>query len=52
VSCDVLYAAAAVGCVTCAALAAGMTMGLLSLDIMKMRIKMAVGTDSEKVCKS
>jgi metal transporter CNNM len=35
-------------CVCCAALAAGMTIGLLSLDSLKLKIKLAVGTDAEK----
>lgn len=49
ISCDIVYSAAALSCVVCAALAAGMTMGLLSLDVMKLRIKMVVGNDAEKV---
>ena len=36
-------------CVTCAALAAGLTMGLLSLDVLKLKIKASVGTDEEKL---
>lgn len=35
-------------CVLCAGLAAGLTMGLLSLDITKLEIKCRVGTEEEK----
>jgi metal transporter CNNM len=35
-------------CVMCAGLAAGLTMGLLSLDVTKLEIKCRVGTDEEK----
>lgn len=45
---DIVYLFSAVGCVICAALAAGMTMGLLSLDSLKLRIKLATGTEKEK----
>eukprot|EP01038_Epipyxis_sp_PR26KG_P006396 gene6396-8807_t len=45
---DFVYAACALGCVTCAALAAGMTIGMLSLDSLKLRIKLDVGTEQEK----
>eukprot|EP01035_Chromulina_nebulosa_P023234 gene23234-30116_t len=46
---DFIYLACAIGCVICAALAAGMTMGLLSLDSLKLRVKLLVGTESEKI---
>jgi metal transporter CNNM len=39
---------AAAACVCCAAMAAGMTIGLLSLDSMKLKIKLSVGTPEEK----
>ncbi len=45
---DFIYAGMAIFCVVCAALAAGMTMGLLSLDSLKLRIKLIVGTPAEK----
>ena len=48
IECDVVYGIGALFCVTCAALAAGMTMGLLSLDQLKLKIKLAVGTTQEK----
>ena len=48
IECDVVYGLGALFCVTCAALAAGMTMGLLSLDQLKLKIKIAVGTMQEK----
>lgn len=35
-------------CVVCAGLAAGLTVGLLSLDITKLEIKMMIGTEKEK----
>jgi metal transporter CNNM len=35
-------------CVMCAGLAAGLTMGLLSLDVTKLEIKCRVGTEEEK----
>lgn len=44
---DVIYLFCALGCVVCAALAAGMTMGLLSLDSLKLRIKLRTGTPLE-----
>lgn len=43
-----IYILLSIGCVTCAALAAGMTVGLLSLDSLKLQIKLQVGTDAEK----
>lgn len=49
IECDVVNGISALFCVICAAMAAGMTMGLLSLDIMKLRIKLVVGTDDEKM---
>ena len=48
IECDTLYGLAVLFCVCCAALAAGMTMGLLSLDQLKLKIKIAVGTIQEK----
>ena len=45
---DYIYLSSAIICVFCAALAAGMTMGLLSLDHLKLRIKCSVGTAEEK----
>uniref|UniRef100_A0A7S1B8K4 CNNM transmembrane domain-containing protein n=2 Tax=Corethron hystrix TaxID=216773 RepID=A0A7S1B8K4_9STRA len=36
-------------CVLCAALAAGLTMGMLSLDPLTLRIKIRSGTDAERV---
>jgi len=45
---DILCAGLAFICVTCAALAAGMTIGLLSLDSLKLKIKLQVGTEMEK----
>jgi metal transporter CNNM len=42
------YLFAALGCVCCAAMAAGMTIGLLSLDSLKLRIKQSVGSPEEK----
>lgn len=44
-----IYILCSVGCVTCAALAAGMTVGLLSLDSLKLKIKIEVGTPSERI---
>ena len=45
---DVVFLCAALFCVCCAALAAGMTIGLLSLDSMKLKIKLSVGTPAEQ----
>jgi hypothetical protein len=36
-------------CVCCGALAAGLTVGLLSLDALKLKIRLVTGTKSEKV---
>jgi metal transporter CNNM len=35
-------------CVLCAAIAAGMTVGLLSLDVLKLKIKRLTGTEKER----
>ena len=48
IECEIVYGLCAICCVVCAATAAGCTMGLMSLDIMKLRIKLAVGTAEEK----
>ncbi len=48
IECETVYGLAVLFCVCCAALAAGMTMGLLSLDQLKLKIKLAVGTTQEK----
>lgn len=45
---DLVYSLCALACVTCGALAAGMTVGLLSLDTLKLQIKLEVGTPEEK----
>ncbi len=45
---DIIYSLCSVLCVICGALAAGMTVGMLSLDKMKLLIKQEVGTDAEK----
>jgi metal transporter CNNM len=45
---EVVFLGCVVLCVCCAALAAGMTIGLLSLDTMKLKIKLSVGTPEEK----
>ena len=42
------YLAASLMCVTSIALAAGMTLGYLSLDVMKLKIKLELGTEDEK----
>ena len=36
-------------CVCCGALAAGLTVGLLSLDALKLKIRLVTGTKKEKV---
>jgi len=46
---DLIYAGCALICVVCAASAAGMTMGLLSIDTLKLKIKLQVGTEQERV---
>lgn len=46
---DVYNAMMAVLCVVCAGLAAGLTMGLLSLDVTKLEIKTMTGSPKEKV---
>jgi hypothetical protein len=45
---DVYNGIMVVICVTCAGLAAGLTVGLLSLDLTKLEIKLMIGTDEEK----
>jgi len=45
---DWFYLSAAMGCVTSAALAAGLTMGLLSLDTLKLKIKTMTGSEEEQ----
>lgn len=45
---DWLNLGAALGCVSCAALAAGLTMGLLSLDKLKLKIKTMTGNEEER----
>jgi metal transporter CNNM len=45
---QIVFLGCALLCVCCAALAAGMTIGLLSLDTMKLKIKLSVGTPEEK----
>ena len=37
-------------CIICAALAAGLTMGVVSLDPLDLRVKMRTGTKSEQAC--
>lgn len=49
---DVYNAMMAFVCVGCAGLAAGLTMGLLSLDETKLEIKTMTGTEDEKVAAS
>jgi hypothetical protein len=39
----------AIFCVCCGALAAGLTVGLLSLDALKLKIRLVTGTKAEKV---
>ena len=45
---DIMYLLLSIMCIICAALAAGMTIGLLSLDKLKLQIKVQVGTKDEK----
>ena len=45
---DYIYAGCALICVCCAATAAGMTTGLLSIDTLKLKIKLQVGTPKEQ----
>jgi metal transporter CNNM len=45
---DIVSLLAVVICVCCGACAAGLTMGLLSLDGMKLKVKSVTGTDDEK----
>ena len=45
---DFIYAGAALICVCCAATAAGMTTGLLSIDTLKLKIRQQVGTPKEQ----
>ena len=45
---DVIYAVSAFICVLIAASGAGMTTGLLSIDTLKLKIKLEVGTEQEK----
>lgn len=45
---DYIYASCAFLCVIFAASAAGMTTGLLSIDTLKLKIRLEVGTDAEK----
>lgn len=45
---SIIFLFCAFTCVCCAAMAAGMTIGLLSLDTLKLRIKLSVGTPAEK----
>lgn len=45
---DLIFLFLSIFCVVCAALAAGMTIGLLSLDKLKLQIKLQVGTEKEK----
>lgn len=45
---DVYNTLMAILCVICAGLAAGLTIGLLSLDITKLEIKMMTGSEAEK----
>ena len=42
------YLAASLACVVSIALAAGMTLGYFSLDVMKLKIKLELGTPDEK----
>ena len=45
---DWIYLGCALACVTSAALAAGLTMGLLSLDTLKLKIKTMTGSEEEQ----
>jgi metal transporter CNNM len=45
---DIANTIMAFACVVCAGLAAGLTMGLLSLDVTKLEIKQMTGNDAEK----